>query len=51
VQNPEIASVDPNTGVITGVAPGETRVIGYEEENQINAFGFPVTVAASTAGG
>lgn len=49
VENPEIASVDPDTGVITGVAPGETRVTGYELENQRNAFGFPVTVVSPTA--
>ncbi len=48
-ENPEIASVGTDTGVITGLAPGETRIIGYEEENQISAFGFPVTVVASSA--
>ncbi len=48
VQDPEIASVDADTGVITGVAPGETRVVGYEQEGFRNAFGFPVTVTAYT---
>ncbi len=49
VEHPAVASVDPSTGVITGVAPGETRITGYELENQRGAFGFPVTVVASSA--
>ena len=49
VQDAEIASVDADTGVITGVAPGETSIVGYEQEGLGNAFGFPVTVTASTA--
>jgi len=48
-ENPEIASVDPDTGVITGVAPGEAIIVGFAEENQREAYVVPVTVVAATA--
>lgn len=47
-EDPEIALVDPNTGVITGVAPGEAHITGYAQEDQIDAHGVPVTVVAAT---
>jgi hypothetical protein len=47
-EDPEIALVDPNTGVITGVAPGEMVSIGYAQGNQTGAYTVPVTVVAAT---
>jgi hypothetical protein len=47
-ENPEIALVNPDTGVITGVAPGEMVSIGYAQENQTEAYTVPVTVVAAT---
>jgi hypothetical protein len=31
-EEPDIASVDPDTGTITGIAPGETRIIATADE-------------------
>ena len=52
-ENPNIASVGTNTGVITGVAPGEVTVIGFgvavsRGEDIREAVNFPVTVVAAT---
>lgn len=52
-ENPGIASVDPDTGVITGVAPGEATVLGSgvavsPGEDFRNVFNFPVKVVGST---
>jgi hypothetical protein len=48
-EHPNIASVTPGTGVITGVAPGKTRIIGYADENFGDAYSVPVTVVVPTA--
>ena len=48
-RNSEIASVDPATGVITGVAPGETNVIAFAEGDSRDTFYIPVTLVAPTA--
>lgn len=53
-EDPAIASVDPETGMITGVAPGETAIIAtgfVEQEDYRSYFRLPVTVEASTAVG
>jgi hypothetical protein len=52
-ENLNIASVNTDTGVITGVAPGETTVIGFgvavsPGEDIREAINFLVTVVAST---
>lgn len=47
-EDPEIASVDADTGVITGVAPGKTTIIAFAEENFRDTFPTHVTVVAST---
>ena len=44
--NPDIALVDAATGVITGVAPGETNIIAYREKDFKSAVPFTVTVTA-----
>lgn len=51
-EDPTIASVNPETGVVTGVAPGETTIIivGFaEQEDDSSYFYLPVTVEAPTA--
>lgn len=48
--DPAVASVNPETGVITGVAPGETTIQarGVVKEDQYSGlFYIPVTVEAS----
>ena len=53
-EDPTVASVNPETGVITGVAPGETVILvrGVVEQEQFSdVFIVPVTVEASTAAG
>ena len=47
-ENPDLASVNMDTGVITGVAPGETTITGFEQEDFRGALSFPVTVVAPT---
>ena len=51
-EDPAVASVNPETGVITGVAPGETTIIitgVVEQEDYSSFFYLPVTVEASAA--
>jgi uncharacterized protein YjdB len=53
-ENPQIASVNPDTGVITGVSSSETTVVAYAEDGEANCggtFRIPVTVVVLTNGG
>ena len=45
-ENPAIASVNEDTGVITGVAPGETRIAVYGNDADSFFSVLPVTVAS-----
>lgn len=47
-ENPGIASVDSDTGVITGVAPGETTIVASSEEPVPFGGYLSVTVIAPT---
>lgn len=48
-EDPEIAAVDPRTGAITGVAPGETRILAEADEPVPFGGAVTVTVVASAA--
>ncbi len=50
-ENPEIASVDSDTGVITGVAPGETTidVIAVEPESFYGTLSITVLPSTTAA--
>lgn len=49
-EEPDIASVDPDTGAITGIASGETRIITTADEPVAFAGDVSVTVVfAATA--
>lgn len=53
-EDPTVASVNPETGVVTGVTPGETTIIltGVVEQGDYSSYFYlPVTVEASTTAG
>lgn len=47
-EDPDIASVDSDTGVITGVAPGETTIIASADEPAPIGEKVSVTVVGAT---
>jgi len=47
-EDPAIASVNPDTGAITGIAPGETKIIAEADEPEPFGGSVAVTVVSPT---
>ena len=49
--NPSVVTVDPNTGVVTGGAPGTAIITGRSNDDPSMTITITVTVTSSTGGG